>query len=41
MGGEALDVDIADFPRLGKRMVRRGQEVEIYDVSAAKNFGPL
>ena len=41
MGGEALDVDIADFPRLGKRMVRRGQEVEIYDVSDAKGFGPL
>jgi uncharacterized cupin superfamily protein len=41
VGGEALDVDIADFPRLGKRMVRRGQEVEIYDVSDAKDFGPL
>src|SRR5918997_6532668 len=32
MGGEGLDVDVADFPRLGKRMVRRGQDVEIYDV---------
>jgi uncharacterized cupin superfamily protein len=41
VGGEALDVDIADFPRLGKRMVRRGQEVEIYDASDAKRFGPL
>lgn len=41
VGGEALDVDIAEFPRLGKRMVRRGQEVEIYDVSDAKGFGPL
>jgi len=41
MGGEALDVDIADFPRLGKRMVRRGREVEIYDVSDEKGFGPL
>jgi uncharacterized cupin superfamily protein len=41
MGGEALDVDIADFPRLGKRMVRRGQEVEIYDLTDAKGFGPL
>jgi uncharacterized cupin superfamily protein len=41
VGGEALDVDIADFPRLGKRMVRRGQEVEIYDVSDARDFGPL
>ncbi len=41
MGGEALDVDVADFPRLGKRMVRRGMEVEIYDASDAKEFGPL
>ncbi|CAA9410748.1 MAG: hypothetical protein AVDCRST_MAG01-01-1602 [uncultured Rubrobacteraceae bacterium] len=41
VGGEALDVDVADFPRLGKRMVRHGQEVEIYDVSDAKEFGPL
>ena len=41
MGGEVLDVDVADFPRLGKRMVRRGMEVEVYDVSDAKGFGPL
>jgi uncharacterized cupin superfamily protein len=41
VGGEALDVDIADFPRLGKRMVRRGREVEIYEASDAKRFGPL
>ena len=41
VGGEVLDVDVADFPRLGKRMVRRGQDVEIYDASDAKSFGPL
>jgi uncharacterized cupin superfamily protein len=41
MGGEVLDVDVADFPRLGKRMVRRGQDVEIYDVSDARPFEPL
>jgi uncharacterized cupin superfamily protein len=41
VGGEALDVDVADFPRLGKRMVRRGMEVEVYEVSDAKEFGPL
>jgi len=41
VGGENLDVDIADFPRLDKRMVRRGQDVEIYDVADAKEFGPL
>ena len=39
MGGEVLDVDVADFPRLGRRMVRRGQDIEIYDVSDAQAFG--
>lgn len=41
VGGESLEVEIADFPRLGKRMLRRGEEVEIYDASDAKPFGPL
>jgi uncharacterized cupin superfamily protein len=41
VGGERLDVEIADFPRLGKRMLRRGQDVEIYETSDAKSFGPL
>jgi len=41
MGGENLDVEIADFPRLGKRMLRLGGDIEIYDVSDAKSFGPL
>jgi uncharacterized cupin superfamily protein len=41
MGGENLDVEIAEFPRLGKRMLRRGDEIEIYDVSDAKPFGAL
>ena len=41
MGGESLDFEIGDFPRLGKRMVRRGQHIEIYDLEDAKPFGPL
>ncbi|MGL5061205.1 MAG: cupin domain-containing protein [Microcoleus sp.] len=41
MGGENVDVEIADFPRLGKRMLRREGNIEIYDVSSAKSFGPL
>lgn len=41
MGGENLDTDIADFPRLGKRMVRMKNEVTIYDLEAGKPFGPL
>jgi len=40
-GGENLEVEIAEFPRLGKRMIRKGATVEIYDVSDAKEFGSL
>lgn len=32
VGGENRDNEIADFPRLGKRMVRRGKDVEIVDL---------
>ena len=41
VGGENLDLDIADFPRLGKHMVCRGQDVELYDIADAKRLGPL
>ena len=41
MGGENLDFEIEDFPSVGKRMVRRGTEVEIYNNTDAKPFGPL
>lgn len=41
MGGENLDVEIAEFPHLGKRMLRRGDNIEIYDFSDAKPFGAL
>jgi hypothetical protein len=34
-------MEIADLPRLGKRMIRNGESVEIYDASDAKPFGPL
>jgi uncharacterized cupin superfamily protein len=39
MGGETRDVEIADFPDLDKRMVRRGAEVEIFEVADAMPFG--
>ncbi|WP_449418449.1 hypothetical protein [Phormidium nigroviride] len=41
IGGENLDVEIAEFPRLGKRMIRREGAIEIYDFSDAKPFGTL
>lgn len=41
MGGENRDAEVATFPRLGKKMVRLGSEVEIYDLDDARPFGPL
>jgi uncharacterized cupin superfamily protein len=38
MGGESLEFEIADFPTLDKRMVRRGSTIEIYTLSDAKPF---
>lgn len=40
-GGENLDVEIAEFPHLDKRMIRREGAIEIYDLSDAKPFEPL
>ncbi len=39
-GGENVDIEIADFPRLGKRRIRRGETVEIFELADAKPFGP-
>lgn len=39
MGGENLDMDVADFPELGKRMFRHAKGVEIFDLKDAKPFG--
>ncbi|NKB32215.1 MAG: cupin domain-containing protein [Pseudomonadales bacterium] len=41
MGGETKDFEIADFPKLGKRMVRLKGEVQIYNLKDGKVFGPL
>jgi len=38
MGGESSAVEVADFPRHGKRMVRRGPVAELFDFSAAQSF---
>ena len=40
MGGERRDVDIADFPRIGKRMFRRGDHMEVYDTADAEEVAP-
>jgi len=41
MGGENRELDIADFPRRSKRMVKIGGNCEVYDMSNAKPFGQL
>lgn len=41
MGGENRDVEIADFPELGKRMFRHAKGVDIFDLDAGNPFGPL
>ena len=41
MGGESRQFEIAEFPRMRKRMIRDGADVQIYDVADAKPFGPL
>jgi uncharacterized cupin superfamily protein len=38
MGGENRDVEIADFPKLGKRMVRRGSVADLFDIADAKGL---
>lgn len=39
MGGENRQYEIADFPDLDKRMIRRGTEIEIYKLSDGAAFG--
>ena len=40
-GGEHREFEVAEYPTLGKRAVRMGQEVHVYDADDAKPFGPL
>jgi uncharacterized cupin superfamily protein len=40
-GGENLDHDVADFPKLGKRIARTGKQIDVYDIADAQPFGPL
>jgi len=40
-GGENREVEIADFPKQGRRMIREGSKVQIYRLEDAEEFGPL
>jgi uncharacterized cupin superfamily protein len=35
-GGEIREVEIADFPRLGKRLVRMRKDAQVYDIAGGK-----
>jgi uncharacterized cupin superfamily protein len=41
MGGERKEVEIADFPRLNKRMVRRGTNISIHPLDSAESMDPF
>lgn len=41
MGGEHTEYEIADFPDHDRRMVRRGDEMEVYRLSDARDFFAL
>lgn len=36
MGGERTSVEVADFPRLGKRLIRTGSDAHVIDTSTMK-----
>ncbi len=40
IGGERHEIEVADFPRLGKRMYRRGEHMEVYDTADAEEIAP-
>lgn len=41
MGGESREIEVADFPRLGKRMINLKSAIDVYDATDRKQFGPL
>lgn len=41
MGGENRAVEVSDFPGLDRRMVRVGEQVQVYALGDAQPFGPL
>ncbi|MEZ4403551.1 MAG: cupin domain-containing protein [Kofleriaceae bacterium] len=39
-GGEHRQVEVADFPRHGKRLVRIGDAIDLLDLATAETYGP-
>lgn len=40
MGGEHKDVEVAEFPKIGKRLIRDGDELSLVDADALKPLFP-
>ena len=40
-GGESREFEVADFPKQGRRMIRRGKSIDIFRIDDAKPFGPI
>jgi uncharacterized cupin superfamily protein len=40
MGGESRQLEISEFPDLGRIMVRRGEQIDTFDTKDAEPFGP-
>jgi len=38
MGGDHHEVEIADFPTLNRRMVRKGKDIQVHALDSAKPF---
>lgn len=38
MGGERSDTEVADFPRIGKRMIVEGDKITLFDCEDAESF---
>jgi uncharacterized cupin superfamily protein len=41
VGGENHEFDVADFPEHGRRLVKMGDKIELYEKSDAKDFWNL
>ena len=40
VGGENRETDVVEFPTLGKRMERRGKQMDVYDVDGPQSGPP-
>ncbi len=40
MGGERREIEVADFPKLKKRLLRFGQQMQVVDWDALQSFQP-